>query len=65
MLDRTKLATAFLPALIASVNSPTQISQENRKRCIEAAFAWADDFIAAAQGADEDFSEAIRNPVIG
>ncbi|EIU5573157.1 TPA: hypothetical protein ACKR13_000272 [Pseudomonas aeruginosa] len=64
MLDRNQLAASVLPALIASINAPAQVSQENRMRCIQAAFAWADDFIRAAQSPDADFDQAIRDPLI-
>ncbi len=64
MLDRNQLAASVLPALIASINAPAQVSRENRLRCIEAAFAWADDFIQAAQPSNADFDQAISDPIV-
>lgn len=52
MTDRTQLAASILTALITKIDNPNKISQEDRQRCVKAAFDWADDFIQVTQPPD-------------
>ena len=61
-MDRLQIAVAILPALIKDQTSP-MIGDENRRRVVENAFAWADEILAAHD--DYQSAGAPKYPVGG